>query len=63
MSSRSKGRQTMAKVARERAVKERRALKAEKKELRKQAAAEGRAPDGDGDGATSDAPLGREPQA
>jgi hypothetical protein len=55
----------MAKVARERAVKERRALKAEKKELRKQAAAEGRAPDGDGDGdgATSDAPLGREPQA
>jgi hypothetical protein len=41
MSSSAKRRQTLAKMTRERAVKERRALKAEKKELRKQAAAEG----------------------
>jgi hypothetical protein len=38
MSSRSKKRQTMAKVARERMVKERRALKQEKKDEKKQAA-------------------------
>ena len=47
MSSSAKRRQTLAKMKRERAVKERRALKAEKKELRKLAAAERlEAPDG-----------------
>jgi hypothetical protein len=40
MSSSAKRRQTMAKVTRERAVKEKRALKAERKEARKLAAAE-----------------------
>ena len=40
MSSGAKRRQTLAKVARERAVKEKRARKQEKRELRKQAAAE-----------------------
>ena len=39
MSSGSKKQQTMAKMTRERNVKEKRALKAEKKEARKQAAA------------------------
>ena len=39
MSSSSKQRQTMAKMTRERAVKEKRALKQEKKEERKAAAA------------------------
>jgi hypothetical protein len=39
MASSSKRRQTMAKINRERAVKEKRALKQEKKEARKQAAA------------------------
>jgi hypothetical protein len=43
MSSSAKRRQTWAKMTRERAVKERRALKAEKRELRKQARAEGTA--------------------
>jgi hypothetical protein len=47
MSSSSKRRQTMAKMARERAVKERRARKQEKREERKLAAAE-RAADADG---------------
>jgi hypothetical protein len=40
MASSAKRRQTMAKVTRERAVKEKRALKAERKEARKLAAAE-----------------------
>jgi DNA-directed RNA polymerase sigma subunit (sigma70/sigma32) len=40
VSSGAKRRQTLAKVARERAVKEKRARKLEKRELRKQAAAE-----------------------
>jgi hypothetical protein len=40
----SKRQQTMAKVARERTVKERRARKLEKKQLKKLAAAEGGAP-------------------
>jgi hypothetical protein len=39
MASSSKRQTTMAKFARERAIKERRALKQEKKEARKQAAA------------------------
>jgi hypothetical protein len=39
MGSSTKRRQTMAKLARERAVKERRARKQEKKDLKKQAAA------------------------
>jgi hypothetical protein len=38
MASNSRKRQTMAKIKRERAVKEKRALKLEKKEARKQAA-------------------------
>ena len=38
----AKKRQTMAKMARERAVKEKRALKAEKREAKKQAAADAR---------------------
>jgi hypothetical protein len=42
MASGSKRRQTMAKINRERAVKEKRALKQEKKEARKQAAANAR---------------------
>jgi hypothetical protein len=42
MSSTSKRRQTMAKMTRERTVKERRARKQEKKEERKRAAAEAR---------------------
>jgi hypothetical protein len=41
MASSSRQRQTMAKLKRERAVKEKRALKLEKKAARKQAAAEG----------------------
>lgn len=41
MGSSSKKRQTMAKMNRERAVKEKRALKAEKREAKKLAAAEG----------------------
>jgi hypothetical protein len=40
MGSSSRKRQTMAKLKRERAVKEKRALKQEKKEARKQAAAD-----------------------
>jgi stress response protein YsnF len=40
MSSSSKKRQTMAKMTRERLVKEKRALKAEKREAKKQAAAD-----------------------
>jgi hypothetical protein len=42
MSSSSKRRQTMAKLTRERAVQEKRQLKAQKKEDRKRAAAEAR---------------------
>jgi stress response protein YsnF len=42
MSSSSKKRQTMAKMTRERLVKEKRALKAEKREAKKQAAADAR---------------------
>ena len=42
MASNSKKRQTMAKLQRERAVKEKRALKLEKKEARKQAALDAR---------------------
>jgi hypothetical protein len=43
MGSRSKRRQTMAKMTRERTLQERRALKQEKKDERKRAAAEERA--------------------
>jgi DNA-directed RNA polymerase sigma subunit (sigma70/sigma32) len=56
VSSGAKRRQTLAKVARERAVKEKRARKLEKRELRKQAAAERAA------GLTADA-EGTEPDA
>lgn len=42
MASRSSRRQTIAKINRERAVKEKRALKRAKKEAKKQAAAEAR---------------------
>jgi hypothetical protein len=42
MASNSRKRQTMAKIKRERAVKEKRALKLEKKEARKQAALDAR---------------------
>jgi hypothetical protein len=50
MSSSSKKRQTMAKIARERAVKERRARKQERKADRKQAAAESDVQPADGHG-------------
>jgi hypothetical protein len=68
MASNSRRRQTMAKLKRERAVKEKRALKLEKKEARKQAAldalngtpAEGAAPPEELQGPeSSPAPAGR----
>jgi hypothetical protein len=57
VSSNAKKRQTLAKVARERAVREKRALKQEKRELRKQARAEGVALENDGASLVPDADV------